>query len=108
MGLIVFFLCLAFIVWFLIRDSKRRSSVSWALWIPTLVVLILASRSPSQWLSGGVNYSSGETGVTAFGNMLDQAFYLSMIVGAMLVASSRGTRWGKLFIMNGAIMLFYF
>jgi exopolysaccharide production protein ExoQ len=99
---------MAFIALFLIRDSKRRSSVSWALWIPTLVVLILASRSPSQWLSGGVNYSSGETGTTAFGNMLDQAFYLSMIVGAMLVASSRGVRWGKIVMMNGAIMLFYF
>src|SRR5580692_10866841 len=103
MGLIAFFICMAFIAWFLIRDSKRRSSVSWALWIPTLVVLILASRSPSQWISGGVNYSTGDTGTTALGNLLDQAFYLSMIVSAMLVASSRGVRWGKIFITNGAI-----
>jgi exopolysaccharide production protein ExoQ len=40
--------------------------------------------------------------------MIDQAFFLSMIVAALLVASSRGVRWGKFFFANGAIMLFYF
>jgi O-antigen ligase len=43
----------------------------------------------------------------ASGLLIDQAFYLLMIVGSWIVATSRGVKWNKLFAANTAIMLFY-
>jgi len=106
MAPLALFLCLVFIAWLQVRDFKRHKSVSVALWMPTFMALILASRTPSGWLGG----STVRTGLPndAAGNLLDQGFFLLMIVGSWIIASSRGVKWNKLFAANTAIMLFYF
>ncbi len=105
MALLALFLCLVFIAWLLVRDSKRHPSVSAVLWMPTLMALILGSRSPSQWLS--LSPVGQDSPGSAAGNLSDQAFFLLMMIGSWIVASSRGVKWYKLFAANAAIMLFY-
>ncbi len=94
------FLCLAFIACLLVRDSKRRASVSTAVWMPTFMLLILSSRPLSLWFSAS-------PGTATEGNLIDQAFYLSLIVGAWIVASRRGVKWNSFFAANTAITLLY-
>src|SRR5208337_758215 len=105
MAPLLLFFCLVFIAWLLVRDCKRRPSVSAAAWIPTLMVLILGSRVPSGWFRQQrvVTDLSNAAG----GLLIDQVFFLLMIFGSWIVATSRGVKWGKLFAANTAIMLFY-
>jgi exopolysaccharide production protein ExoQ len=94
--------CLLFIAWLLWRECHRRPSVSAALWIPTFLLLILGSRPVSMWLGG--SFAGGND---AERSPLEQFFYLSVLVGSFIVASSRGVKWGRLFATNPALMLFY-
>jgi exopolysaccharide production protein ExoQ len=74
--------------------------VSAATWIPTLMLLILATRSPGDWLGlGGGNTGSG--------NPIDQIFFASVTAVSLVVLWSRGLKWSKVFTANVAIMLFY-
>ncbi len=97
--------CLVFIAWLLVRDSKRHPSVSAALWIPTLMVMAYGSRNPSQWL--GTGYIGPELPNSSSGNLWDQIFFFLIIVGSFIVASSRGFRWSKLLTANIAVVSFY-
>jgi O-antigen ligase len=84
----------------------RRTSVSGAVWIPTILLLILGSRPVSLWATGG-KAAVGEMGNEVAGSALDQMFFLFVLVGSFLVASSRRVKWNKLFAANTAMMLFY-
>jgi O-antigen ligase len=66
--------------------------------------LILASRPLSLWFSGGTAITSTHNDVE--GSLIDQAFYLSLTVGAWIVASRRGVKWRNLFIANIALTIF--
>lgn len=99
-------LCLLFIIYGIASDSKPRSSVSMAIWIPTILLLILGSRPVSLWVSGGTVHL-GVMGNETVGSSIDQLFFLTVIVSSFLVASLRRVKWTKLFASNAAIMLFY-
>ncbi len=103
MAPVALFLCLIFIAWLLVRDRRRCARVSAALWIPTVLLLILGSRSVSLWLEAGVPSSMGN----AERSPLDQLFYLSVLVGSFVIASSRRVKWSRLFTANSSIMLLY-
>jgi exopolysaccharide production protein ExoQ len=96
-------LSIVFSVWFLRRDSRRRPSISPAVWIPTLLVLALGSRSPSLWLAA----ISGDSSATAEGSPLDHVFYLTLAASAFIIANSRGVKWNRLFTLNLTVTLFY-
>jgi O-antigen ligase len=98
-------LCLVFIVWFLARDLRRRTSVSCAVWLPTLLLLILGSRPVSVWVGGGGRIA--QMGDYAETSVLDQMFYLSVLVGSFAIASWRRVKWNRLVLSNTAIMLLY-
>jgi O-antigen ligase len=66
--------------------------------------LALGSRTPAEWLDV---ITGAHAGNTAEGNPLDHVFFLSLAVGACLIASSRGFKWKRLFVSNVAITLFY-
>ena len=92
----------------IVRDCRRRShSVSAAIWIPTILMLILGSRPASLWASGGTAHLGVEMANDAATSSIDQMFYLSILGSSLIVASLRGFKWSKLFAGNPAIMLFY-
>src|SRR5438046_297958 len=101
MALEALVLCLIFIAWLLVRDFRRRPPVSRATWIPTLMLLVLASRPLSSWLSGGADVTNPEMAVE--GTTIDRAFYLSLVIAAWLVASLRGVKWSRFFAANATI-----
>ncbi len=89
--------------WLLRRDSKRRTSISPAVWIPTLLMLSLGSRSPSLWMAA----IGGDSGANAEGSPMDHVFYLGLAASAFIIANSRGVKWNKVFTLNLTITLFY-
>src|SRR5437879_6276799 len=105
MAYIASFLCVIFIAWFLVRDLKRRRTlVSAAIWIPTILLLVLGSRSLSLWFGAG---QFTDMGNDAPRSVLDEGFYLSVLVASWLVASWRRVKWSKLFAANTVIMVLY-
>ncbi len=98
-------LCLAFIGFFLVRDMRRRKSVSVAIWMPTILLLILGSRPVSVWLLGRMYY--GGMGNDAPRSPLDEGFFLVVLAGSWLIAASRKVKWSKLLVANTAIILLY-
>jgi O-antigen ligase len=88
--------------WLLARDCIRRTTLGWALWIPTILVMALGSRSPSEWLAIGSAWQESNSG-----NALDHVFFLGLTIGAVLVLISRRMRWSKLCALNFVLLLFY-
>src|SRR6266849_376239 len=105
MALPALILCLLFIAFLLVRDSRRRSSGSAALWIPTLLLLIIGSRPVSLWIGGGS--VSGAMGNEAERNPFDQIFYFCVLGSSFVIATLRHVKWGKLFASNMPLMLLY-
>lgn len=104
-------ICLTFITWLMMRDCRRRPTVSAAVWIPTILLLILGSRPVSLWVAGGKTYAEstavGGMGNDVSGSPLDLMFFLFVIGGSLIIASSRGVKWVSLFAANRVIALFY-
>ena len=98
-------LSLAFSVWLLVRDSRRRPSVSPAVWIPIVTLLVLASKPLSAWF--GIEGSRTETLDNIDGSPVDRIFYLVMIALSWIVALRRGVKWDKFLKVNLALALFY-
>jgi O-antigen ligase len=98
---LILFSFLIFAVWLIRQDTKRREGISSALWIPTLWVGIIASRPVSAWT--GI----GGSGDTLDGSPVDRAFYLSLILAALLVLSRRAVDWGWLIARNWPLVIFY-
>ena len=98
-------LCLAFIASLLVRDFRRRPSFGVGIWLPMVLVFVLASRPVTMWfgLHGAVindeNYLEGSP--------VDRMFYLLLIVSAGVVATYRGVKWSRLFAANAVLIAFY-
>lgn len=105
MALPALILCLLFIAFLLARDSRRRSSGSAALWIPTFLLLILGSRPVSLWLSGGSVW--GAMGNEAERSPLDQIFLFFVLASSFVIATLRHVKWGKFFASNIPLMMLY-
>lgn len=106
MALAALALALIFAVSLIAIDCRRRRSLSIAVWIPTIVVMILGSRSVSQWLHGGTGYYQ-MMGNDAGTNPLDMIFFVGVIFSSLVVTLYRGIRWNRFFANNGALILFY-
>ncbi len=98
--------CLALIALLILQDYKRRPKVSWAMWIPTALLLILGSRPVSLWLHGG-QAMTVEMGNEQETSLLDAGFFFVEIAFSFFIATSRGVKWAKLFAGNFAIIVFY-
>lgn len=106
MSVVFLFLFLGFSVWLVARDCARRKLVSAAVWIPTILLMILGSRPVSLWASGG-RVVVNEMGNDVSGSPLDMLFFVVVLAASLAVASSRGFNWSKLFRSNTVIVLFY-
>jgi exopolysaccharide production protein ExoQ len=97
---------LVFIAFLLIRDSRRRPSLSWALWLPTFFLLVVGSRPLGDWFGGGAWDGRGLANDAA-GSPLDQVFFFLIIIACLIIATRRHVQWGKLFAGNMPLLLFY-
>src|SRR5271166_3316827 len=102
LALLVF---VAFILWLFALERKRRTGVSSALWIPTLWVLIIASRPVSQWLHPGSPDLS--VGMELDGSPIDRAFYFGIIIAGFMVLARRRLDWARVLSQNPWVFLFY-
>ena len=91
----------------IVRDCRRRRSVSFAIWIPTILVMILASRPVSSWLANGRTPDAVELANETANSPADQIFYLAVLSGLLVVVLKRKLRLGRFAVDNPAIMLFY-
>ena len=108
MGQIALFLSLTLSACLIVLDVRRRKTVSAAVWLPTLQLMILGSRSVSAWLGGNWNAANaGRLGNDQETSPLDQLFFFGVIAGSMMVLHLRRFRWGRLVQLNTALALFY-
>jgi exopolysaccharide production protein ExoQ len=107
MGTIGLALSLLFSSYLVIRDCRRRRTVSWAIWIPTILVAILSSRPASLWLTGRGARLSIQMANDAGSSAIDQIFYFAILVSSLVIATLRRMNWSKLLTSNLALLLFY-
>jgi exopolysaccharide production protein ExoQ len=106
-GIIALSGSLFFSLFMIVRDCRRRRSVSVAIWIPTILVMILASRPVSSWLANGRTRTAVELANEESTSSVDQIFYLAVLSSALVIVLKRRLRLGRFAIDNPAIMLFY-
>jgi exopolysaccharide production protein ExoQ len=101
--------CLAAIAVLIALDRDRTTRTSQALLIPVIWLLVVGSRSVSQWLSAFGIWGSpnvAQAGMQLDGSPLDRNVYLGMIVLGVLVLASRGSRVPALLRANGPILAY--
>jgi exopolysaccharide production protein ExoQ len=99
--------CLALIGWLFWQDKKLRHFSSSALWIPSIWLAILGSRSPAHWLSSFGLYHSGPVEDASGGNPLDSAFFLGVLLLSIVVLQRRKFAWGRFISQNKILCLIY-
>ncbi len=100
-------ICLAAILALLRFDQQWRSTVSSALWLPLLWLLILGSRPVSLWFAPAAVMKGGSAYLSYVdGNALDRAIYLAMIVSGLVILARRAVRWRQVISQNPWLYLF--
>jgi len=92
-------------VWYLFRrDIRQRPNITGAVWLPFIWVVLMGSRSVSQWLYV-LNFPIA-VGSSDEGNPLDALVYLSLIVMGVNVLSKRQVTLSEVVDNNGWIVAF--
>lgn len=84
-------------------DSKRLPASSYALWLPTVWLLINGSRPIALWFDVGAAFITPES--YAEGNPLDRNILIGMIVMAFLILVRRKIPWAKVIQENWWLVL---
>jgi exopolysaccharide production protein ExoQ len=85
--------------WLIRREVRRSSSVSAAIWIPTVYLMVMGSRPLSSWLQGGEKAKSA--------TLLDQLFLFVVLCAPIIIGSIRGVKWGRFLGANLSLVLLY-
>ncbi len=93
----------AFIVFLFRRDIREKPNVTGALWLPLLWMLIIGSRSPTQWLAVG-GYMQGSS--MEEGNPLDAFVFFTLIAAGFYILNRRQVSLSEIFRNNGWLMAF--
>src|SRR5438477_1069122 len=92
------FLTTAFVAFLFRRDIRERPRVTGALWIPLVWMLLIGSRSLSQWLSfGGVPNTPSEI---ADGAPLDRMVFFLLELAGLFVLYRRRISWSIVISRN--------
>lgn len=98
MKLLTLILCVAFVLYLLRFDRKQSDQVSPWLWLPTLWMLVCASKPFGIWLGGG--------SVDIFtGSALDRNLLTVIFFAGFLVLLKRKFQWARVFRENPWVML---
>jgi exopolysaccharide production protein ExoQ len=98
--------CLIVIVCLLARDTRRCPEVSHVLWIPLAWVVIIASRSVSDWLYGPT-YLLESPDAYLEGSAIDRNVFLGLMIVGALVLWKRSISLASLVRRNVAISVFF-
>ncbi len=98
-------LTLLFIGYLFYRDHRQGDVPSPALWIPCIWMLILGSRSVTEWLYLGAPVSGGG-GEAAEGSPLDRAVYFGLMIVGFMVLVRRSVSLTQLVENNKAFAVF--
>ena len=101
---LAFVLTLAFILYLFLQEATPSYKPSRALWIPTMWLLILGSRSVTEWLSLGQPLPT-ESSIQD-GSPLDRNVFTALMVAGLIVLVRRGISWAHLFQSNVWLALF--
>jgi exopolysaccharide production protein ExoQ len=96
-------LTLLFIAYLFRGEFRQEYRPSFALSIPCIYLLILGSRSVSQWVSLGTPISAGDI---EEGSPLDRTVFLALIIAGLVVLWKRRISWSWFFRNNIALTLF--
>jgi len=85
-------LCIVFIIVLFVQDRKyRQAETTWALWIPLLFMLILASRPLALWLNPGLLSALPEN--ASDGSPADRNFFIFLIASGLFILFKRRLNW---------------
>jgi len=95
------FLCTVFVIVLLRIERKQSPAVSSALWLPTVWILLAASRPLSSWF--GVYGADIESG-----SPLDRIVLLAFFLAAVVILAGREFDWVRAFRENSWVILLIF
>jgi exopolysaccharide production protein ExoQ len=94
----------AFIFFLFRRDIREQPNVTGALWLPLIWMVLIGSRSPTQWLTVG-GYMQG--GSMEEGNPLDAFIYFTLIAAGVYVLSKRRIQLFEVIRNNQWLTIFF-
>lgn len=97
-------LTLLFIAFLFKREFKQEYVPSFAIMIPCIYLLILGSRSVTEWVNLGSRVTAGDI---AEGSPLDRAVFLTLIVAGLAVLFKRRISWSRVLQGNLWLTLFF-
>jgi exopolysaccharide production protein ExoQ len=92
--ILAFLFCTAFVVLLLSFDRKQTRNASYALWIPTIWMLLAASKPLGIW------FGMGDEGGDAEGSSLDRIVLMGILLLGLLVLASRRLPWSSIVRRN--------
>lgn len=91
-------ICTIFVLFLLHLERKQAPEVSLALWIPTIWMLLIASKPLGVWLGS-------EGGTMESGSPLDRAFLITLLCVGLLILSKRKFAWSSAIRENPWLIL---
>lgn len=92
-------LCTSLVFYLLKYDRRQPNKATWALWIPTIWMLTIASKGGlSAWVGGG-----GETAEA--GSPVDRVFLTGLLLIGLLILQKRGFNWSAAIRENKWLIL---
>jgi O-antigen ligase len=88
----------------LLADRRRDPEAPASLWLPTIWLVILASRPVSLWFSSSGNSLAANA---EDGSSFDRALLSVLLVGAAAVLFRRGEQWGRWISANPWLVLLF-
>ncbi|MBN1479187.1 O-antigen ligase family protein [candidate division KSB1 bacterium] len=98
-SVLALFLCTAFVFFLLRIDHKQSSGLSLALWVPTVWMLIIASKPLGVWFP----FTTRVEDVTS--SPLDQIFLILLLACGLFLLIRRKLNWSKFFRENSWLIV---
>jgi O-antigen ligase len=100
------FLTLALIVFLFRRDIQEKPDVSGALWLPVLYLVLMCSRSFTQWLNIFGLHVSGAASQQE-GSPVDAFFFLALAIIGFCILIKRQIHLSEIVLNNGWLIAFF-
>ena len=103
-----FFLLLTVLALFYLykRDCKQNRNIPHALWIPTIWLGIIGSRSVAAWLNLGVRSGGDYASLTQEGNPIDRNFFIFLMLLGIVILMKRQDKMKVLFSQNKILLCY--